>query len=159
MMSFGKSEQRSGFTLVELMLAVVLVSILASAIGSLLVFENRALIRNTRMLELQRDASLAMNVIANGIHSAKIGVGDVSFVNGTTLYFEDNLTEGVQWDQAKGELISLPSKMVLVRSDWNIVNFSSERHNNGTWRVVLQLVDPETLYQQVLVSSYSPKAE
>lgn len=153
----SKGMQRSGFTLVELMLAIVLSSIVAAAVGLLLVFGNRALIRNRRAVEMQRDVSLAMETIAPRIRSAKIQEGNVSFVN-DTLYFEDTHTEGVQWDQGSGELVLLPSGAVLVRDEWDIIDFYAERHDaNGTWLVTLQVFDPETRNELVMESSFLPR--
>lgn len=151
--------KRAGFTLVELMLVAVLASIVGLSVGSLLVFANRALIRNTRMVEMQRDVSLAMDVISRGLLTAKIkidSVEHVSFSDGT-LYFDEDGATGVTWRQGQGTLNTIPDDTVLIHNDWDILAFDAERHTNQTWRVELQVEDPETRYRLVMITSVLPR--
>lgn len=147
---------KAGFTLVEMMLAVVLASIVGLSVGSLLVFGNRALIRNTRMVEMQRDVSLAMGVISRGLLMAKIGLDPDSF-SGDTLYFDDDKTTGVIWRKGQGTLNTIPDNIVLIHNDWDILEFDAEQHANGTWQVELQVEDPETRYRLVMFTSVLPR--
>ena len=58
---------KSGFTLVELMVTAVAFSILALATGSMLVFGWQGWTRINASVDMQRDASLAMHVMAREV--------------------------------------------------------------------------------------------
>jgi prepilin-type N-terminal cleavage/methylation domain-containing protein len=59
-----------GFTIIELMVAMVIGSILAITAGSMLYYIFLTWHRNTDEVELQRDATIAMNMISRAIRAA-----------------------------------------------------------------------------------------
>ena len=59
-----------GFTLVELMVAALAFSILALAVGSMLVFGWQGWKRSNDLVEMQRDATLTMMMISKEIRNA-----------------------------------------------------------------------------------------
>ncbi len=61
---------KSGFTLVELMMTAVAFSVLALATGSMLVFGWQGWKRMNDSLNMQRDASLAMHVMAREVRKS-----------------------------------------------------------------------------------------
>lgn len=63
----------SGFTLVELMVAMLVAAILALAVGSMLVFGWMGWVRSNEIVASQRDASLAMLMIAKEIRNSSYG--------------------------------------------------------------------------------------
>lgn len=63
---------KSGFTLVELMVTAVAFSILALATGSMLVFGWQGWKRMNDSVDMQRDASLAMYVMAREVRKSSI---------------------------------------------------------------------------------------
>jgi len=62
----------SGFTLVELMMAMLATAILALTVGSLLVFAWKGWRINNESVNMQRDVSLAMKIMAREIRKASI---------------------------------------------------------------------------------------
>ena len=70
---------KSGFTLVELMVTAVAFAILALATGSMLVFGWQGWSRMNDSLDMQRDASLAMRVMAREVR--KSAIADVTVGN------------------------------------------------------------------------------
>ena len=79
-------ESKSGFTLVELMVVALAFSILALATGSMLVFGWQGWKRMNDSVDMQRDASLAMRVMAREVRKSTIanitvGSGQLGCVN------------------------------------------------------------------------------
>lgn len=64
--------KRSGFSLVELMAGMLAASIVALSVGSILYFSWVSWKRNNDSVNMQRDASLAMRVLAKEIRSSKM---------------------------------------------------------------------------------------
>jgi prepilin-type N-terminal cleavage/methylation domain-containing protein len=67
----GKKRQ-SGFSLVELMLAMVATAILSLAVGIMLVYAFRGWRQNTESVQMQRNATLAMRVMAREIRRTPV---------------------------------------------------------------------------------------
>lgn len=65
-------KQCKGFTIVELMMAMLAMAILSLAVGSMLVYGWMGWRRNTESVGMQRDAVLAMNVVAREIRNSNI---------------------------------------------------------------------------------------
>ena len=63
--------RRAGFTLIELMMAMLAGAIMALVVGSILVFGYQGWADNNRKVELQRDASLAMEAVGRQLRQAK----------------------------------------------------------------------------------------
>jgi prepilin-type N-terminal cleavage/methylation domain-containing protein len=64
----GNSKQ--GFTLIEIMMAAVAFALLVVAVGSMLVFGYQGWRRNNDLVNMQRDASLTMMMIAKEVRNA-----------------------------------------------------------------------------------------
>ena len=82
-------KSKLGFTLVELMMAMLAFSILSLAVGSMLVYGWQGWKRNNDLVAMQRDASLAMMMISKEIRNAQYdeitdGLG-LSFSNGVSF--------------------------------------------------------------------------
>jgi len=75
---------REGFTITEVLAAALSASVLAIAMGSILYFSYSALRRNTERISLQRDATLAHDMISRaGQGSAP---GEVSVASGSVIF-------------------------------------------------------------------------
>lgn len=73
-------KSKSGFTLVELMVVALAFAVLALATGSMLVFGWQGWKKMSDSVEMQRDASLAMYVMAREVR--KSAVADITVGNG-----------------------------------------------------------------------------
>lgn len=126
----NKQKNKSGFTLIELMMAALAFSILALATGSMLVFGWQGWKKMNDSVDMQRDASLAMYIIAREVRKstiANITVGDTRLEcispNGEIIEFtvmDGNLTMAVDGTFAmhlvRGQATSLKSEKTTDRS-------------------------------------------
>lgn len=147
----GKVGRRhGGFTLVELLVGIMSFSILALVIGGMLVFAFSSWRYNNREVEIQRDASLAMETIARLIREApRWGVSTAT----NSIYFsadgETNIT-------ARGnQLLLNPGEIPLVRD--SVLNFSAASLNDGSVRVILQQYDDAAGHNITLSGVYMPR--
>ncbi len=67
-----KQNSSGGFTIIELMVSTIAFAVMVLAVGSMLVFGYTAWTRGNSSVEMQRDVSLAMRVIAKEIRMANI---------------------------------------------------------------------------------------
>ncbi|MDZ8119288.1 PilW family protein [Pontiella agarivorans] len=65
-------KSRSGFTLIELMMAMLAGVVLAVTVFAMLISQHRALENNSQSLKMQRDASLALAMIGREIRQSRI---------------------------------------------------------------------------------------
>jgi type II secretory pathway pseudopilin PulG len=144
--------------LVELMVSMLAGAILALMVGTILIFGYKNWGNNSQSVELQRDASLAMEAVGRLIRQAPVDDDGVSEMHasesGDTLYIDAAGTTNVTW--SGDQLILNPSGMVLVR-DW-VLNFSagSPRGDNA-WDVVLQLYDADSGSEIIMTGTYVPR--
>ena len=80
-----RKERCTGFTLVELMMAMLAMSVMLVATGSMLVFGWLGWRRNVESLNMQRDAVIAMKTIANEIRGSALS--DISG-DSAGIYFD-----------------------------------------------------------------------
>lgn len=147
-----------GFTLVELMLAASIFSIVLFAAGTLLVGETRNAARNRQIVNMQRDASLAMEVVGNRIRGAYKDIGEVSQSNNKIVYFDSSLASYVEWNTIQNVLVLMPENMNLIDTQWEIVNFNVKQNPvDFTWRVILQVRVPDTATEFVLTGNFMPR--
>lgn len=164
----------AGFTLVELMLAVTISTIVMLAIGSLMIGETRNAARNRQVVSMHCDATLAMNVIGDHIRGAYLDVDEVhlwSSNNGnvTKLFFDSGEGDYVRCRKNQGE-VSLKLKgsdhLYLINGEWEIRDFSvyapdDSSDPDGTestsWHVILELRVPGTTSTIALDSSVTPR--
>ncbi|MBN2161382.1 MAG: type II secretion system protein [Pontiellaceae bacterium] len=146
---------RSAFTLIELMVAVLAGAVFALLVGSMLIFSYQGWSDNNRKVEQHRDASLAMDTIGRLIRQARMGEDQVHrSEDGRTLYFESTGTTNVSWLGA--QLIYNPSGLPLVRD--GVLNFlASDANLDNTWDVILQLYDPESGGSITMTGSFTPR--
>lgn len=131
-------KSRLGFTLVELMVAALAFSVLALAVGSMLVFGWRGWKRNNDLVSMQRDATLTITAISKEIRNATFeeitdGAG-ISF-SGSGISFNESgnkLMRGNSLAVVNGWLV--PSTFITRKQqkvnaagetkEWVDVNFS-----------------------------------
>ena len=91
---------RRGFTLIELLAAIVSAGVVAVLAGVMVVYTFTALRRNTEVVDMQRDASVAMEMIVRAVRAStatntavpsagRLDVGSASFyANGNDLMYD-----------------------------------------------------------------------
>ena len=107
MRNLSKRRRQSGFTLVELMVGIIVGLILALTLGTMLYYIFVAWRSNSDQVELQRDATFAMDMISRAIRpasnfqisipsSSTLNIGTTSFYLGGTgsnsLYYDPDTT-------------------------------------------------------------------
>lgn len=148
----------AGFTLLELLLAVSIVSVVLLAAGSLLVGETRNAARNRRVVDMQRAGSLAMKVIGRKIREAYLDDGEVSESGNKIIYFESSNENYVEWKESEGLLVLEPDGVNLIDSQWEIRDFYVKKVDLGSaWQVVLEIRVPGTTSDFVLDSNFIPR--
>jgi prepilin-type N-terminal cleavage/methylation domain-containing protein len=148
-MRYGLARRKRGFTLVELMVTVVAASIVAMAIGALVVSANRALLRHRRVTDMQRDAALTVQVLSQFVRESVLERGEIErTVRGDLIEYsrQNDSRESIVWDRAQREIRKEPSGLVLVDATWDIVDFSITEHTvtDGLYDVAFVLRDAET---------------
>ncbi len=142
---------RSGFTLVELMMAIMSASLLALVVGTMLVSGFTSWRYNNNAVNMQRDASLAMETIGWQIRQSVRG--DISVPGAGVLDFSGSNITNVSWEG--NQLLLNPGSFPLVR-DW-VLNFEPTILPDLSVRVILQLFDPETGNQTTTSGTYLPR--
>lgn len=140
-------KDKDGLTLIELMLATVIASIVMMTISSLLVGANRQLLQTNTMVQMHRDGELAANAITQFIQKAKLQSREIrsrNITNGIEYYYEseDSREHRIVWNQNTGQLIHQPSGVVLAGTPWNINFAITDGVVVGLYNLDLQLSDP-----------------
>lgn len=149
---------KKGFTLVELMVAASIFSIVLFSAGTMIVAESRNAIHNRRIVDMQRDASLTINTIGNRIRRAYVDTGEVSQTGHNTIYFESSKASYAEWKTAEGRLVLMPENIDLIDTQWEIRNFYVEQNTiDNSWYVVLQLRLPGTTSEIILPANFMPR--
>lgn len=68
----NNNKKEKGFTIVELMVGIIITSVLVLTIGSMLFYTYVSWFKNCDAVELQRDATIAMDMIARSIRPRTI---------------------------------------------------------------------------------------
>jgi Tfp pilus assembly protein PilW len=129
-----KNVNKEGFTIVELLMATLATSIMAMAIGSILVFAWMGWARQSESVEMQRDVSMAMRIMAKEIRQA------TSVTTGTSLSCTKPGSDVVVFSQSGRDLnmqVNADAPMVIVRDV--ATSFSSEVNGVRSVRVLLAL--------------------
>jgi prepilin-type N-terminal cleavage/methylation domain-containing protein len=156
------AERKRGFTLIELMLAVSLFSIVMMAAGTIMIGEIRNASRNQLNVDMQRDASLTMSTIGNKIRESYVDEDEIHLEysgDQTTLYFSSSELNYVRYDQSDDTIIlklAGESAFELIDGQWEIRDFSVAKENS-TWHVTLELRVPDTISTVVLDSNFLPR--
>lgn len=134
-MKRGIKRSREGFTIVELMIGMLAAAIFALAVGSVLFYAWLGWKRNTVSLEMQRDTTLAMRVIAKEIRRTPLQ--DISPGSSLTCV---NTNGTVSITVNSGDLqmqVNSDPAFALVRD--HVVSFATSTSANGAVRVQLVL--------------------
>lgn len=126
---------KAGFTIIELMAAMVATAIFAMAVGAVLFYVWTGWRRNTVSVQMQRDTTLAMQVIAREIRRTPLE----DIAPGTSLTCV-NGTGKVAIMQNNGNLnmqVNADPAFTLVRD--HVVSFTTSTNANGAVRVALSL--------------------
>lgn len=151
--SLQPRSRKAAFSLVELLVALLSVSILAMLVGSLLVLGHRSWIDGNRRVDLQRDATLAMEAIGSSVRAARKGAQTVSGDH-RQLFCGDGTS--VAW--VGNQLVLNPGGTVLVRD--HVLNFHAEIDTmlaGQPVRIILQLFDPESQGASILTGTFLPR--
>lgn len=157
-----KKRASRGFTIIETMIVILASSILALVVGTMLAAGYAGWRYNNNALTMNRDASLAMEVIAREIRNSGIDdikIGNVSFsanttAQGSSLQFAANEVRSPAISVVKSgdKLVYDSGDFDLVRAD--VQNFFVEFVPRGPRvHVVLQLFDAE-VGEIILEGSY-----
>ncbi len=103
-LSAGDKESRRGFTLVEVLVAMVVGLIILSAIYAVYVYQQRELRRQERITEVQQIARIAMEMMTRDMTMAGFGPAAVSKCTGTTTATNEPGCVGIA--QAQSGLLS-----------------------------------------------------
>ena len=134
-MSAHDKTRKSGFTIVELMAAVVATAIFSLAVGSMLVYAWMGWIQYTDSVQMQRDATLAMRIIEKEIRRTAIeGITPGSSLICTNAAGQVSISKnGSDLDMQVNAGTAFP----LVRDV--VTAFKSETNANGSVQVALGL--------------------
>lgn len=101
MRKFIKRDSRSGFTIVELMMCIVISAILALTMGTMLYYIFVAWRNNSDQVEIQRDATFAMDMLSRNIRPASFS--QISTPNSRTLNIG---SKSFSWDGVSGSSLN-----------------------------------------------------
>jgi prepilin-type N-terminal cleavage/methylation domain-containing protein len=153
MTRIGRSKK--GFTLIEVMVAAVAFSLLVVAVGSMLVFGYRGWRRNNDLVNMQRDASLTLMMIAREIRNGTYD--DVTVGSGISF-----AGSGISFTESGDDIIHSGSGMAVVNG-WlvpgSLKSRKQEIANGATDFKTNQWVEVEfALATTTETESYSIKA-
>lgn len=130
------TNSRGGFGLAEMMVAMLATSIMALMVGSMLVYGWGGWKRNNDSVAMQRDASLAMRVLAKEIRRTPIGGVTIAAntltctsTNGTHVFYESNGSLMLEANSA--------AAWPLVRNA--VVSFGAQTNVANSVRITLNL--------------------
>jgi len=147
-----KNKKNKGFTLVELMAGVIMSAILAITIGMMLYFSYSNWRTNSEAIELQRDATIAMEMISRAIRPAATiaipdtvhGAGDYSIEitdatgNAVSFYLVDDGGLGTLFYDPDGGTHNEDECIVIV--DNKIDDLSFANHATIPNTIVIKMV-------------------
>ena len=108
-------KQRSGFTVMELMVGMIAFSVMVLVVGSMLVFGWLGWRRSAESVAMQRDAVIAMNMIAKEIRMSNLG--EISY-DSAGIYFGVSNPEVV-----RSAAVNYPAADIAFSPGVNIKNF------------------------------------
>ncbi len=155
-----------GFSLIEMMVALLAGVVLALLVGSMIVFSYMAWAHNTDAVKVQDDGSVAMIMIGREIRESGIndilidGVSfaDNPFASGSRLDFSANAVRPASSliTVVGDKLIHRPAEFVLVE-DW--LNDSTARFNpNGpSVDILLHIRGGNRMNETIIIDTFSPR--
>ncbi|MEE9369728.1 MAG: type II secretion system protein [Pontiella sp.] len=108
--------KKQGFTLVELLMAAVVMAVLVTAIGSVMYYSYLGWLNNTRSVNMKRDAYIAMEQIAREIRNSDIT--DITH-DSSGIYFS-------QVSPARTYAINILAADIAVFPNVNISGFTAQ---------------------------------
>jgi len=127
-----------GFTIVELMVGALAGAVIAITVGTMLFYAYLAWSRHTNAVELQRDGSIAVDMITRKVR--QVAVGDVSIGPGL-LIISNNVGES-QFAESGNDLVWDPDttsggdEYTVISG--NLTEFTPSKMDNGI-KVILDL--------------------
>jgi Tfp pilus assembly protein PilW len=125
--------KRAGWTLIELMLAIGVGTLVLGSVGSVMVFMNRTLDATANYAELDRQSRAALDTMVRDIRQA----GGLTNFTSTTLWFtnQDGNTLEYNWDTNSSQLYCITNNYshVLLKG-CSFLRFTTFQRNpsNGT---------------------------
>ncbi len=148
-----KRLKKKGFTLVEMMVAMLAGVVLALTAGSMLVFGYTAWIDHTNSIKMQNDASLSMRVIGREIRESS--VGDISYTaNGLAFSTNAVRTNATSIVVLGNQLIFQPSGFILSE-DW-VNSFNAQTNGLGV-DVTLYLRGGRRMNETIVNATFFPR--
>lgn len=140
-----KTKFRKGFTIVELMVAIMVGSIVVIAAGMVMVMGQTAWNQTWRKVNLQRDASLAMLTMSKSIKSAASATVDP---NGKILRITDSnaISSSYVMSASSLQYIAGGVTRTVISNEVNNVQFSVVGNNRVTIDLTLNKDNAETRF-------------
>lgn len=127
MKNIRKKMENKGFTLVEIIVCLAIMTIVAGSVGAFIVAGNNSYLRGNKELTLQEEAQLATNQMIDLIIDVE---KDIKFTNttGTAVDLDGNPAK----DDAGNEVQAQVSELLLVNNDNAYMIRWQESSNTGT---------------------------
>lgn len=150
-----RDAKKQGFTLVEMMVAIIAGAVLALTVGIILVSAYVSWVHNTDSVKMQNDASLAFMVIGREVRESSLSDITIS-ADGKRLDFAANSVRPspVSVSVSGKKIVSSPSGFALVE-DW--VDSFSASTSNGLVDVTLRLRGGRRESQTSVSASFVPR--
>ena len=139
MRKLSKIKNQSGLTIVELMVGIVIGAILALTLGTMLVYIFAAWRNNSDQVELQRDATFAMDMISRAIRPAANHLIEIPDPAHSTVSSMKIDTESFYLGGTNGKdliLASATGNQVLIRDRVASLTFT---HNSPGGSISIQM--------------------
>lgn len=96
-----------GFTIIEMMIATVAFAVMILIVGSMLIYGWRGWVRNNDRVDMQRNASLAMRIIAREVRNSTYD----SITDGAGISFSDS---GAAFTESGNQIVSKDGTVVVT---------------------------------------------
>lgn len=148
-----KTPLKKGFTLVEMMAAMLAGVVLALTAGAMLIFGYTAWADHTDSVKMQNDASLAMLVIGREIRES--GLADITYAANGIMFATNAVRSNATAVVVSGsQLVFQPDGFVLVE-DW--VNSFNAQMNGSSVDIMLQLRGGRRMNETMVNASFTPR--
>ena len=145
--------KNNGFTLVEMMAAMLAGAVLALTAGAMLIFGYAGWANQSDSVKMQNDASLAMLVIGREIRESSMG--DISYLaNGMAFAPNAVRSNATTIVVAGNQLVFNPTGFVLVE---NWVNGFTAQMNGTRVDVTLHLRGGRRMNETLVNASFTPR--
>ena len=147
-MNVTRKKHQAGFTLVELMLGIMATAILALAVGIMLVYAFRGWRQNTESVQMQRNATLAMRVMAKEIRRTPL----VNISDGSSSLICTNASGTVSIRQQGGNLsLQVDAERPFILVNDIVTAFNTRSRPDGSVTVRLNLATGSDISTNAMV--------